>query len=179
MIILFLLQLASSAFIPKRYDRTGLVAQGANFTLNGQEIRILSGSIHYFRVPSAYWRDRLQKLKLMGFNTVQTYVAWNYHEQTEGEFDFSLGRDADLETFLEIADEEGLYVILRPGPYICAEWEWGGFPSWLLSKKNMIVRSTKSEAYKTAVTNWFKVLLAKVHRFQYTLGGNISIYKTI
>ena len=173
MIILFLLQLASSAFIPKRYDRTGLVAQGANFTLNGQEIRILSGSIHYFRVPSAYWRDRLQKLKLMGFNTVQTYVAWNYHEQTEGEFDFSLGRDADLETFLEIADEEGLYVILRPGPYICAEWEWGGFPSWLLSKKNMIVRSTKSETYKTAVAKWFKVLLTKVHRFQYTLGGNI------
>ena len=162
-----------SAFVPKRINRTGLVANGANFTLDGNPIRLLSGSIHYFRIPAAYWRDRLQKLKLMGFNTVQTYVAWNYHEETEGTFNFDLSTDRDLETFLEIADEEGLYVILRPGPYICAEWEWGGFPAWLLTKDNMIVRSTKSKSYTTAVANWFKVLLAKVNRFQYTKGGNI------
>ena len=105
--------------------------------------------------------------------TVQTYVAWNYHEETEGKFNFDLETSRDLETFLEIASEEGLYVILRPGPYICAEWEWGGFPSWLLTKQNMIVRSVKSESYKEAVTNWFNVLLPKVDRFQYTKGGNI------
>lgn len=100
------------------------------FYLNDQPMKIISGSIHYFRVVPAYWRDRLEKLRLMGCNTVETYVPWNMHEPQEGKFDFS--DNLDLRRFIQLAQEVGLYVILRPAPYICAEWEFGGLPYWLL-----------------------------------------------
>lgn len=100
------------------------------FYLNGEPIKIISGAIHYFRVVPEYWRDRLEKLRLMGCNTVETYVAWNMHEPTEGIFNFEGG--LDLRKFIQTAHEVGLYVILRPAPYICAEWEFGGLPYWLL-----------------------------------------------
>jgi len=165
-------------FIREDFDdpiRNGLVAEGQNFTLDGKEIRILSGSIHYFRVPRNYWRDRIIKLRQLGFNTVQTYVAWNFHEPVEGEYNFD--GDADLETFLEIASEEQMYVILRPGPYICAEWEWGGYPAWLLNKGPMELRTTHSQVYLDVVQKWFNTLLPKIKRFQYTLGGNIIAFQ--
>ena len=105
--------------------------EGSQFYLNNQPFRILSGTIHYFRVVPDYWEDRLLKLKQCGFNTVETYTCWNLHEPREGEFDFS--GILDLARFLETASRLGLYVILRPGPYICAEWDMGGLPSWLLT----------------------------------------------
>lgn len=86
------------------------------FRLNGEPFRIIAGAIHYFRVPAEYWRDRLIKLKACGFNTVETYIAWNLHEKNEGEFDYS--DMLDFERFLEIAAELGLYAIVRPGPYL-------------------------------------------------------------
>ena len=98
-----------------------------NFYLDGKPFKVISGSIHYFRVVPEYWRDRLEKLKAMGANTVETYIPWNAHEPKKGEFDFS-GR-LDLVKFVNIASELGLYVILRPSPYICAEWEFGGLPA--------------------------------------------------
>ena len=101
-----------------------------DFYLNGEKIKIISGSIHYFRVVPEYWRDRLLKLKAMGCNTVETYIAWNMHERRKGEFTFS--GICDVERFVRMAQELGLYVILRPAPYICAEWEFGGLPAWLL-----------------------------------------------
>ena len=99
------------------------------FYLNGEPFQIISGAIHYFRVVPAYWQDRLEKLKAMGCNTVETYVPWNLHEPQKGVFRFE--GLADVEGFVRLAQELGLYVILRPSPYICAEWEFGGLPAWL------------------------------------------------
>ena len=113
---------------------------GDQFLLNGKPFQIISGSIHYERIPRAYWRDRLEKARAMGLNTIETYVFWNKQEPIRGKFDFS-GQN-DVAEFVREAKEEGLYVVLRPGPYACAEWEWGGFPSWLLSDPHMVVRSS-------------------------------------
>ena len=112
--------------------------KNGEFYLDGQPFVIRSGAIHYFRVPREYWRDRLLKLKECGFNTVETYTAWNLHEPREGEFDFS--GNLDLARYIEIARNLGLNVILRPGPYICAEWDFGGLPSWLLKYEKMPLR---------------------------------------
>ena len=99
------------------------------FLLDGKPFRILSGAIHYFRVPEAYWEDRLRKLRACGFNTVETYCCWNLHEKQEGSFDFS--GMLNIRRFLETAQNVGLYAIVRPGPFICAEIDNGGLPYWL------------------------------------------------
>ena len=114
-----------------------LRVENGQFTLNGEPFRILSGAMHYFRVCPEYWEDRMRKLKECGFNTLETYCCWNLHERKAGEFDFS-GR-LDLVKYIEIAQKLGLYVILRPGPYICAEWDFGGMPARLL-KDNIPLR---------------------------------------
>ena len=103
-----------------------------SFWRDGERFTVRSGSLHYSRVPPAYWRDRLQRLRALGLNSVTTYVPWNFHEPAEGRVSFSGPRD--LGRFLRTAQEEGLVVFLRPGPYICAEWEFGGLPAWLLGK---------------------------------------------
>ncbi len=108
-----------------------LRAENGQFYLDGKPFRILSGAMHYFRICPEYWEDRMRKLKQCGFNTVETYCCWNLHERKEGTFDFT-GR-LDLVKFIETAKELGLYVILRPGPYICAEWDLGGLPARLLA----------------------------------------------
>lgn len=144
--------------------------QGRDFLLNGEKFVVRSGAIHYFRVPSYYWRDRLLKLKECGFNTVETYVAWNLHEPKEGEFCFE--GEADLARFLDTAAELGLYAIVRPGPFICAEWDFGGFPAWLLSYPNIRFRCLnqtyleKAERYLARV---FEIVLPRL----ITHGGNI------
>lgn len=109
------------------------------FYMDGKPFKILSGSIHYFRIPKESWYHSLYNLKALGFNTVETYVPWNYHEAKEETYNFSDNHDLDF--FLSQAQELGLYVLLRPSPYICAEWEFGGLPAWLLTKK-VKVRST-------------------------------------
>ncbi len=98
------------------------------FYLNGEPFQIISGSIHYFRIVPEYWRDRLEKLKSLGMNTVETYIPWNMHEPRKGRFVFE--GMCDVVKFVKLAEELGLYVILRPSPYICAEWEFGGLPGW-------------------------------------------------
>ena len=105
-------------------------AEGDHFVLDGAPFQIISGAIHYPRIPRAYWRDRLRKAKAMGLNTVETYAFWNVHEPSPGKFDFT--GQYDIAEFIREAQQEGLYVVLRPGPYVCAEWEFGGYPSWLL-----------------------------------------------
>ena len=112
--------------------------QGKQFMLDGKPFVIRSGAVHYFRIPRIYWEDRLLKLKECGLNTVETYIAWNIHEPQENVFDFQ--GEKDVEEFIRIADSLGLYVILRPGPYICAEWEGGGLPFWLLNYPDLRVR---------------------------------------
>lgn len=147
-----------------------LEIKDGKFYLNGEEFHIYSGCIHYFRVPEALWRDRLAKLKAAGLNTVETYVAWNMHEAKRGEYVFS--GMADIVKFIKTAQELGLYVILRPGPYICAEWDLGGLPAWILADKNVVLRCM-NKPYLSYVEEWFKVLFDKIRDLQITRGGNI------
>ena len=142
------------------------------FYLNGEPFRIIAGAIHYFRVPAEYWRDRLIKLKACGFNTVETYVAWNMHEMKEGEFDYS--DMLDIEKFLDIAAELGLYAIVRPGPYICSEWDFGGLPWWLLKNDSMALRCMDKD-YIAAVDRFFDDFIPRIVPRQITKGGNVIL----
>ena len=143
---------------------------GNEFCLNGKPFKIYSGAMHYFRTLPEYWEDRLLKLKLAGFNTVETYVCWNLHEPEKGKFDFD--GMLDIVRFLETSKKLGLYAIVRPGPYICAEWEFGGFPAWLLSDKNIELRCY-NEIYLRHVREYFEKLFALLKPHFITNGGNI------
>lgn len=140
------------------------------FLKDGKPFQYISGSIHYSRIPQAYWRDRLLKMYMAGLNAIQVYVPWNFHESVQGVYNFT--GDRDLVHFLDLANQTGLLVILRPGPYICAEWEMGGLPAWLLQKPNIILRSADTD-YLQAVSNWLAVLLPKMKPWLYINGGNI------
>ncbi|KAM5228924.1 beta-galactosidase-1-like protein isoform 1-T1 [Ctenodactylus gundi] len=140
------------------------------FLLDGAPFRYVSGSLHYFRVPRVLWADRLFKMQLSGLNAVQLYVPWNYHEPQPGVYNFNGSRD--LIAFLNEAAAANLLVILRPGPYICAEWEMGGLPSWLLQKPKIHLRTSDPD-FLAAVDSWFEVLLPKIYPFLYHNGGNI------
>jgi beta-galactosidase len=145
-----------------------LTISGNRFHLNGEPFRILSGAMHYFRIPPEYWEDRLRKLRDMGLNTVETYVAWNLHEPRPGEFHFTEG--LDLALYLSIAADLGLKAIVRPGPYICSEWDFGGLPAWLLADPNMRVRCAYPP-YLAAVDRFFGDLLPRITPLQSTRGG--------
>ncbi|CAB3986419.1 beta-galactosidase-1 2, partial [Paramuricea clavata] len=155
-------------------SRNGLKAEGSQFTLDGKPFTILSGAIHYFRVVPEYWEDRLRKLKALGLNTVETYVPWNLHQPTPGNFNF--GGNADIKAYIELAQKLGLYVIVRPGPYICAEWEFGGLPSWLLRDPEAEIRSFSSP-YLRAVDDYFSTLFSILVPLQYTEGGPIIAFQ--
>lgn len=142
------------------------------FRLGGEPFRVISGAIHYFRVPREYWRDRLIKLKACGFNTVETYVAWNMHEPREGEFNYS--DMLDIEDFLATAAELGLYAIVRPGPYICSEWEFGGLPWWLLKNDGIRLRCMEPD-YIAEVDRFFDSLIPRIAAHQITEGGNVIL----
>jgi len=143
-----------------------------NFYLDGKPFRVISGSIHYFRVVPEYWRDRLEKLKAMGCNTVETYIAWNVHEPRKGEFCFD-GR-YDLVKFVKTAQDLGLYVILRPSPYICAEWEFGGLPAWLLQEDGMRLRSCH-KSFIEHVRAYYDRLFPLIVPLQITEGGPVIL----
>ncbi|CAH1119265.1 unnamed protein product [Phaedon cochleariae] len=155
----------------------GLSANQPYFTLNNRNFTLYGGSTHYWRVPSEYWRDRLRKMRAAGLNTVETYVPWNLHEPEPGKYDFGAGGTdmqdfLDIEKFLKIAQEEDLFVILRPGPYICSEYEFGGLPSWLLREKGIRIR-TSDEKFMMHVRRYFTTLLTLLSVFQFTKGGPI------
>ncbi|MRH43299.1 beta-galactosidase [Aquibacillus halophilus] len=147
-----------------------LHVEGKDLKLNNEHFQVISGAIHYFRIVPEYWEDRLLKLKACGFNCVETYIPWNLHEPKEGEFNFE--GIADVESFVRIAEKVGLYVILRPSPYICAEWEFGGLPAWLLADKNMRVRSYH-KPYLEKVDQYYNVLLQKLKPLQITHNGPV------
>ena len=147
-----------------------LTYKGNKFFLDGEEYTIISGAMHYFRIPREYWHDRLLKLKECGFNTVETYTCWNLHEPKENVFDFS--GMLDLEAYIDIANELGLNVILRPGPYICAEWEMGGLPAWLLNYPNLTIRCN-DELFISKVERYYNELLGRIVPKLSTNGGNI------
>ena len=145
-----------------------LSVSGHQFLLNGSPLRILSGAMHYFRVMPAAWRDRLEKMRAFGLNTVETYVAWNLHEPRPGQFHFD--GMLDIVRYIETAAEVGLNVIVRPGPYICSEWEMGGLPSWLLKDPHLQVRCMYPP-YLEAVDRFFDALLPHLAPLQSTRGG--------
>ena len=139
-----------------------------NFYLDGRPFQVISGSIHYFRVVPEYWRDRLMKLAAMGCNTVETYIPWNGHEPHKGKFCFT--GLYDVEAFVRLAQSLGLWVILRPSPYICAEWEFGGLPAWLLQQDGCgaAIRLTSRMCGSTMMCSsraWFRCKLPMGDRF--------------
>ena len=146
-----------------------LRAENGQFCLDGKPFRILSGAMHYFRIHPEYWEDRMLKLKQCGFNTLETYCCWNLHERKPGVFDFS-GR-LDLVKYIETAQKLGLYVILRPGPYICAEWDFGGLPSWLL-RDNIPLRCNDPR-FLASLRPYLLKVFELVKPLLCTNGGNI------
>ncbi|MFI5803898.1 beta-galactosidase family protein [Streptomyces sp. NPDC051561] len=140
------------------------------FRLDGEPFRILSGGLHYFRVHPGQWADRLRKARLMGLNTVETYVPWNLHQPRPDQF--RMDGALDLPAFLDLAAAEGLYVLLRPAPYICAEWEGGGLPSWLLNEPDIQLRS-RDPRFLAAVDDFFARLLPPLLPRLATNGGPV------
>src|SRR5215472_7731042 len=149
--------------------RTFRVKDG-HFELDGKTLQIISGEMHYARIPREYWRERLRMAKAMGLNAVTTYVFWNVHEPRPGVYDFA--GNHDVAEFVREAQQEGLFVILRPGPYSCAEWEFGGFPAWLLHDPGIRVRTTDPRFLGPA-RRYMSRLLAEILPLQITRGGPV------
>jgi beta-galactosidase len=143
----------------------------SEFLLDGKPFQIISGEMHPARIPVEYWRQRIQMAKAMGCNTIAAYVFWNYHESEPGVFDFQTGNH-NIAQFIKIVQEEGLFLILRPGPYVCAEWDFGGLPSYLLSIPDIKVRCMDPR-YTDAADRYIKTLALQVKDLQVTKGGPI------
>ena len=134
-ILLFLLPTAGRA----QQQASSFAIGETHFLLNGKPFLIRCGEMHFARIPKAYWRHRLQMARAMGLNAVCAYLFWNLHEKEKDQFSWE--GQADAAAFCRMAQEEGLKVILRPGPYACAEWDLGGFPWWLLKDKEIKLRT--------------------------------------
>ena len=143
---------------------------GKRFLFDGKPYQVISGEMHYPRVPRAYWRDRFRKARAMGLNTITTYVFWNLHEPRPGVYDFA-GQN-DVAEYIREAQQEGLNVILRPGPYVCAEWDLGGYPAWLLKDHSLVLRS-QDPKYTAAVERWFTRLAKEITPLLLRNGGPI------
>ncbi len=143
------------------------------FLLDGKPFQIISGEMHYSRIPKAYWRHRIQMAKAMGCNTIATYVFWSYHETAEGTFDFTT-ENRDLARFIEIVREEGMWLLFRPGPYSCGEWDLGGIPPYLLRIPDIKLRCMDSR-YMEAVERYIQVMSEKIRPYLITHGGPIIL----
>ncbi len=142
----------------------------STFMLDGKPFQMISGEMHYPRIPKEAWRARMKMAKAMGLNTIGTYVFWNLHEPQKGKFNFT--GNNDVAEFVKIAQQEGLWVILRPSPYICAEWEFGGYPYWLQNEKGLVVRSTETQ-YLKEYEAYIKEIGRQLAPLQVNHGGNI------
>ena len=142
-----------------------------DFLLDGKPLQIISGEMHPVRIPREYWRHRIQMAKAMGCNTIAAYIFWNYHEQREGVYDFKTGNH-DIAGFVKICQEEGMWVLLRPGPYVCAEWDFGGIPSYLLKYADIKLRCMDPR-YMAAATKYISRLAKEMAPLQCTQGGPI------
>ncbi len=147
-----------------------LVAGQRQFLWNGAPFQIISGEMHYARIPREDWRDRLEKARALGLNTISTYVFWNLHEPTPGRYDFA--GQKDVAAYIRLAGEVGLHVILRPGPYVCAEWELGGYPAWLFATPDIVLRST-DPAFTGPAARWLDRLGRELSPLLASRGGPI------
>lgn len=144
----------------------------SDFLLDGAPFRILSGALHYFRVHPDSWADRIEKARLMGLNTIDTYVPWNAHSPRPGVFDTS--GILDLARFLRLVSEAGMYAIVRPGPYICAEWDNGGLPAWLFQEPGVGVRRYEKQ-FMAAIAEYLQQVLRIVEPLQVHHGGPVLL----
>ncbi|MEX3937639.1 beta-galactosidase [Paraburkholderia phymatum] len=147
---------------------------GDGFVLDGKPFQIRSGEMHPARIPVEYWRHRIQMVKAMGMNTIALYIMWNCHEPSEGAFDFHTG-NRDIEAFIRLCQSEGMWVLLRPGPYVCAEWDLGGIPSYLLRYTDIQLRtdSASDSRYMSAVARYIGELVPRVKPLMAIHGGPI------
>jgi beta-galactosidase len=166
--VLLILFLTSGACAAKERETFEIGKQ--TFLLNGQPFVIKAAEMHYPRIPKEYWEHRIRMCKALGMNTVCLYVFWNIHEQEEGKFDFS--GNSDVAAFCRLAQKHGMYVILRPGPYVCAEWEMGGLPWWLLKKPDIALR-TQDPYFMERVTIFMAEVGRQLSDLQLANGGNI------
>ncbi len=138
-LLISLLMLSMMTLTAGAAPKKGTFESGkGTFLLNGKPFVVRAAEVHYPRIPRPYWEHRIKMCKALGMNTICIYVFWNYHERKQDQFDFS--GQADVAAFCRLAQQNGLYVIVRPGPYVCAEWEMGGLPWWLLKKKDIRLR---------------------------------------
>jgi len=164
-------QTAVTALTGQASGRTFAIGD-EHFLLDGEPFRILAGALHYFRVHPDLWADRIHKARLMGLNTIETYVPWNEHSPQRGIFDTSAG--LDLARFLDLVAAEGMFAIVRPGPYICAEWDNGGLPGWLFTDPAVGVRRNEP-LYMAAIAEYFDALLPIVAERQIDRGGPVIL----
>lgn len=156
------------AFANAQTTRHSFEIRDGNFVYDGKPVPIHSGEMHFARVPPQYWRHRFQMMKAMGLNTVATYVFWNFHEPLEGQWNFK--GDHDIASFIKTAGEEGLMVILRPGPYACAEWDYGGYPWWLQNVEGLEIRRDNAP-FLSYTKKYIDRLAKEVKHLQITNGG--------
>lgn len=147
------------------------IADG-KFLFDEKPVQFLCGEMHYFRIPKELWRDRLHKARVMGLNCVSAYVFWSFHEREPGIFDFT--GPADVAEFVKIAQEEGLFVFLRPGPYVCAEYDFGGYPYWLQNIKGMKWRANDPK-FLDCMERYLQALAKELAHLQVTKGGPIAL----
>ncbi|MGZ3750999.1 MAG: glycoside hydrolase family 35 protein, partial [Mucilaginibacter sp.] len=143
----------------------------SEFLLDNKPLQIISGEMHPARIPRIYWRHRVQMAKAMGCNTIAAYVFWNYHESKPGVFDFKT-ENRDIAEFVRICQQEGMWVIMRPGPYVCAEWDFGGLPPYLLKIPDIKLRCMDPR-YMAAAERYMTKLAAIVKPLLCTNGGPI------
>ncbi|MFB9325617.1 beta-galactosidase [Paenibacillus aurantiacus] len=147
-----------------------VVLQPDAIRIDGRSEILLCASLFYFRIPRALWQTRMEQLKSCGYNCIDVYFPWNYHEASEGQWDFSGERDAAA--FLQLAQEAGLYVIARPGPYICSEWDGGGLPAYLFAQDDIRLRDN-DPAFLRQTARWFERIMPLLARFEYGQGGSV------
>jgi len=167
--LLTLIFLSASGFSQKLRTRHTFTLGTTEFMLDGSPFQIISGEMHPSRIPSDYWRHRIQMAKAMGCNTISVYIMWNYHELQEGVYDFESG-NRNLSEFFNIVQEEDLWLIIRPGPYVCAEWELGGIPPYLLRIPDIKLRCMDPR-YMTAAERYISKLAEVVKPYLVTNGG--------
>ncbi len=167
---------ASAAPVPdgKPHSFTFGGPENSQFLLDGKPFQMITGEMHPERIPPEYWRHRLRMAKAMGLNTVAIYIFWNAHEKEEGKYDFRTG-NLDTAQFLQVAREEGIWINLRPGPYCCGEWDFGGIPPYLLRYPDLKLRTLKDARYTKAVENYFRELAKIVRPNMAENGGPVLI----